>query len=143
MINEIFDKINEGEGQTKVKDLPMFEFGDNSDIGNYFVWHVKEFDAEGDFNAVNSAREYVKEMGMTVGPMCSDSPMGFASAEKHAHVAKWRNINSDEYDLLSGVIITLDPDGFREGGAAVVFFEDPEVPSVKMDEKIDIGKKGE
>ena len=85
------------------------------------VGKITPFKGKEDFEAVDIARDSVKKMGLKVGTMCGDEPMGLAP-ESFRYIAKWKNINSEEYVKLNGVIVS---ENFRNGAdVIVVLFND-------------------
>ncbi len=82
------------------------------------------FEPNGTFTAIHAAEKYLKEKGYTTGSMCRDEPIGFADADKYGYIAKWYNIAAEDRNLLDGVIIPYKGD-FREGGAEIIFFNEP------------------
>lgn len=87
------------------------------------LWR-REYPATGTFEAWRSAEAFLRELGYTVGSMCSDSPIGFADADTFGYVAKWYNIDVTDRAKLDGVIISND---FREGGCSILFFTTPKL----------------
>ena len=85
------------------------------------IIHAIEFAPNGTFSAISAAEVYLKELGYTIGSMCSQEPIGFAHG--FDYVAKWYNISNPERDQLDGIIVPKDE--FREGGALIIFFTTP------------------
>lgn len=85
------------------------------------------FEPKGTFEAINEARNYLKERGYTLGSMERDNPIGFADAERVGYISKWTNMTSAEQKQVDGVIILYKGD-FRDGGAEILFFEEPKEP---------------
>lgn len=84
---------------------------------------VKKFSlSERSFSAVNSAQEYAKSLGYSYGSMCMDEPIALAKGD--VSIAKWRNISSEEYPLIDGLLVSED---FRDGDVYVIIFEEGEV----------------
>lgn len=73
------------------------------------------YDADNDdfaFDVINEAERFLKEQGYAIGSMCRDEPMAFAKADKVSYIAKWRNIDENEYPMMDGVLL-CDERGFR------------------------------
>lgn len=87
-----------------------------------FVVDEIVFDACGTFEAIHQAENHLAKEGYTVGCLCNNEPMGFAKGVNY--VAKWRNIDPNDYPRLNGVIIS---DDFREGGVKIVYFAPSEL----------------
>ena len=77
----------------------------------------KEWTPSGDFGAVSKAEKWCKENGISVGSMCRNEPIGLV--EGSVSIAKWRNIDREEYERLDGLMLSED---FREGGVRIVLF---------------------
>jgi hypothetical protein len=77
---------------------------------------------EGTFASVSEAERRLREMGYTIGSMCSSEPIGFACNEKYDYIAKWRNIAPDERKKVDGVMISTD---WREGSVEIIWFSEP------------------
>jgi hypothetical protein len=60
------------------------------------------FDQSGDFSAINAARDWCGERGVSVGQMQRDEPMGLLVGEYF--ISKWRNMTKAERAELDGVI---------------------------------------
>lgn len=130
--NELFRRLNKVELKEviKVGDLDFgSEYYESTGIENFFVDYIKRFPSSGTFKAIWAAVKFLEDRGYGVGPMQRDAPRGFADIEKYGYISKWRNMEDEEKNFLSGVILP-DPE-FREGGAVVVFFKDPEEQIIK------------
>jgi len=91
-----------------------------SKIAGKKIVNVKTFKNNDDFDAYNKAVDELRNEGYQVGSMCSDDPIGFADNADIKYIAKWKNISSDEYPKLDGVIVSED---FRCNGCIVVYFK--------------------
>ena len=89
---------------------------------NRNVAHVELFKANGTFKAYYQAYNKLKKYGYMIGSMCGDSPIGFKDSELCSCISKWYNMNSNDKELLDGVMISED---FREGDVYIVFFNQP------------------
>lgn len=75
---------------------------------------TKSFQNTGEsFSGWQAALDWCRENGYSYGPMQAGSPTGIAKGE--VSIAKWRNIPSEDYHLLSG---TIEGD-FRDGTVTV------------------------
>ena len=77
---------------------------------------------EGTFASVSEAEKQLREMKYTIGSMSGNQPIGFACGEKYRYISKWYNMNSDEHNLLDGVMIS---DDWREGSVNIIWFNEP------------------
>jgi hypothetical protein len=68
-----------------------------------------------DFSIVDAYDAKIKELGLTMGPMCGDLPR--ALSKKDCYIAKWINIGQKEYPKLDGVVLCEDN---RNGTQAVI-----------------------
>lgn len=89
------------------------------------VLYSEEFKPGETFEAYYNAVGRLKELGYTIGSMCSQEPIGFADNNHCDYVAKWYNIPNEEKQLLDGVMIPVGD--FREGGAKILFFNPPKL----------------
>lgn len=62
------------------------------------------------FDIITDVRDHLKSEGFNIGSMCRDEPM--AISKQCTYIAKWRNIDYDEYNKMDGVIL-CDDRGFR------------------------------
>jgi hypothetical protein len=113
-----------GSNESKIKEAKVKDFnvGDAYGVQDFPVKMVKTFIKGGDFDAINAARDYLREKGYVIGSMQSDSPIGFAKAETTQYIAKWRNIDDEDKTMLDGIIVP--DDDFRDGGAKILFFHE-------------------
>ena len=77
---------------------------------------------EGTFSSVSEAEKQLREMGYRIGSMSGGQPIGFACGEKYNYISKWYNMNTDEHNLLDGVMIS---DNWREGSVDIIWFNEP------------------
>lgn len=71
-------------------------------IGKSMIF-TKTFEGNSeDFSATHDATEYAKKLGLTIGSMQSDAPMGLAKDAEY--VSKWRNLGSDVKHLDGAII---------------------------------------
>jgi len=114
-VNDIVsDYVNTGNKEGWwIKDIPVYSYKrfDKIDVAG-------EKDT---FGPISAAEKFLKEKGYSRGSMDGDSPIAFANADKYENIAKWHNIDREEYDKLDGVIVP-EPE-FREGGVVVLFFK--------------------
>jgi hypothetical protein len=75
----------------------------------------------GTFTAFYEAEKTLRELGYRTGSMCRNEPIGFMHG--YDYVAKWYNLSQEDKSSLHGLLLPLDE--FREGGARIVFFEEP------------------
>lgn len=73
----------------------------------------------GTFTAINAAESIVKEDGHKPGILCGDAPVAIAPGD-YRYVAKWHNIDRQEWPQLVGVMVS---DDFREGDVYICYFE--------------------
>jgi hypothetical protein len=82
-----------------------------------------------DFSALDAAREYLRNRGFSVAPLCGPEPVGFMYGDYS--IAKWHNLSSSDKRGLHGVLrgvggsprgnpvcITLDDDSPAEAKEA-------------------------
>jgi hypothetical protein len=83
------------------------------------------YPAAGTFEAIHAAEAWLKEQGYRIGSMCGDEPIAFADANKIEYIAKWRNIDREDYGKMDGIIVPgiMGNGDFREGTVTVIFFE--------------------
>ncbi|ABF12887.1 hypothetical protein Rmet_6028 (plasmid) [Cupriavidus metallidurans CH34] len=74
-----------------------------------------EFCQQGTWVALEAARAWCRENGLSVGQSCATGPSGLLFG-KVDWIAKWRNLAEDERDALHG---TMSGD-FREGPIVIV-----------------------
>ncbi|WP_321820912.1 MULTISPECIES: hypothetical protein [unclassified Burkholderia] len=74
-----------------------------------------EFNQKGTWAALDAARRWCRENGISVGQSCASGPSGLLFG-KIDWIAKWRNLTQDERDALHG---TMSGD-FREGPVVIV-----------------------
>ena len=60
------------------------------------------FDQQGDFAAIDAARKWCADRGISVGSMQRDDPMGLMVGDYF--IAKWRNLNARERKQLDETI---------------------------------------
>ena len=89
---------------------------------------VKQFENKDTFGAFYEAQESMRGQGYSVGSMCRDAPIALTKGD--THVAKWRNIDFEDWYKIDGLIVSKD---FREGNVAVILFEDKERYNPKAD----------
>lgn len=70
------------------------------------------FRAEGDFAALNEARQFLAAHGFSVGPEQRGAPIGVMLGD--VTIAKWRNLDAEEREDLHGQLWTVDG-SFRSG----------------------------
>ena len=78
------------------------------------------FKSKGTFTAITMAEKFLAKKGYRIGSMCGREPIAFAKSNQIDYIAKWKNISTDEYHKIDGVILP-DTD-FREGNSIVYFF---------------------
>jgi len=61
---------------------------------------VRTFSQQGDFEAVNAARDWCRENGISYAPLCGDAPVGLLYGDWA--IAKWRNLTPTERAQLDG-----------------------------------------
>lgn len=83
------------------------------------ITDAEYFEASGTFGAINAARDYVTRLGYATGSMQIDMPIAIAKDVRY--ISKWDNLGKD-LEKIQGVIIPMPE--FREGGAAVILFEE-------------------
>lgn len=101
----------------------------NREITQQIIFKQGVETKDGAFVAISEAEQYLRNKGYTIGIMCGDMPIGFAKTDKIDYIAKWRNISSDDYQRLSGIIIPFKPDdkprdGFRDSWVKILFFRE-------------------
>jgi hypothetical protein len=74
-----------------------------------------EFCQQGTWGALEAARAWCRENGISVGQSCATGPSRLLFG-KVDWIAKWRNLTEDEQDALHG---TMSGD-FREGPIVIV-----------------------
>ena len=74
--------------------------------------------SERDFGAVTEAENYVESLGMSIGSMQSDNPRALAKGK--LNIAKWWNIDKDDYQRIDGLMLS---DDYRNGSVVVVTFK--------------------
>lgn len=65
---------------------------------------LARFESTEDFEAVTKAEKFMSEAGYKIGSMCRDEPM--ACSKKASYIAKWRNIEIDEWPMVEAVIVS-------------------------------------
>jgi hypothetical protein len=78
---------------------------------------IARFDSTEDFEAVTKAKNFMLENGYRIGSMCGDEPM--ACAKDVSYIAKWRNIDIEEWPKVQAVIVSED----MRNGPAVECYE--------------------
>jgi hypothetical protein len=73
-----------------------------------------EFNQTGTWAALDAARSWCREHGISVGQSSATGPTGLLFG-KFGWIAKWRNLTPDEREALHG---TMDGD-FREGPVVI------------------------
>jgi len=88
-------------------------------LGDRKVAQVKEFKSDGsDFSAISLAEKYVRKLGYNKGSMCRDMPI--ALSKNANYIAKWRNIDPEEYSKIEAVLLS---NGMREDEVFFVRFK--------------------
>lgn len=72
-----------------------------------------------DFGAVTEAENWIQSMDYSIGSMQSDNPR--AIAKGNLNIAKWWNINKEEYPRIDGLMLSND---YRNGNVLVILFKD-------------------
>ena len=114
-LNTFSKFVNESEGNTENK---YDTYLDRQ------VTHEVAFPPEGTFDAIEKAKDYLREIGYKTGSMSGGDPIGFAQGVDY--IAKWYNIGREDRARLDGVIIP-EPD-FRDGGCRILFFNVKHLP---------------
>lgn len=65
-------------------------------------------DSKVDFDIDKQVESKVKELGFDIGTMCSDEPRALAKSGSYLYIAKWRNIDINEYNKLDGFVLCDD-----------------------------------
>lgn len=91
-------------------------------IGKSIVFE-KRFEASGTFGALNEAQKFCSTLGIAVGSLCRDKPIGLLVGE--ADIDKWRNLTPEDVRQLDGVLIA-DDGNFRDGPVTLLLAVDPE-----------------
>lgn len=79
----------------------------------------KTFDrTERDFGAVTQAEDYLEAAGYSIGSMQSDNPRALVKGK--LRIAKWWNIDREEYHRIDGLMLS---DDYRTGSVLVVLFK--------------------
>lgn len=60
------------------------------------------FDGEGDFHALESAREWCRKNGVSYGPLQCGDPVGLMVGDYD--ISKWRNLSAKDRAELDGVL---------------------------------------
>ena len=84
------------------------------------VGNIVTFNQTDDFEAYNTAVDFAKDLKLACGSMAREMPVALAPADKFSYIAKWYNIETNEYKHLSGVILGEDK---RNGPVAVALFD--------------------
>jgi hypothetical protein len=74
-----------------------------------------EFNQKGTWAALDAARAWCRENGISVGQSCATGPSGLLFG-KFGWIAKWRNLTPQKRDALHG---TMGGD-FREGPVVIL-----------------------
>ena len=69
------------------------------------------------FVAIGEAEKLATAYGYQIGSMCRNEPI--ALAKNANYIAKWKNINSDEWPKIEGLLLS---DDFRNGSVYLVEF---------------------
>lgn len=77
------------------------------------------FNAGETFEAISQARNFAKEMGLNCGSMQRDEPIALGDAKKYDYISKWRNLETQDFPNMAGVILS---DDMRNGSVAVALF---------------------
>jgi hypothetical protein len=97
-----------------------FESEDH-DVPKIDVVYAVEFVPSTGFDAINNAREYLKDLGYTIGSMQGSYPIAFATGVNY--ISKWDGLSGSDIPRLDGVVIPIP--SFRDGGNLVLFFKTP------------------
>ena len=78
-----------------------------------------EYDPNNDdeWNALESARTWLKENGYSYAPMCGPEPIGILFGD--FEIAKWRNLSTVERKELDGIITPFNGGRFRGNSCTV------------------------
>jgi hypothetical protein len=123
--NEEIDSISDPSKPIMRSDLvgsPYTEKIGYSRLPNLDIVHAVEFVPSGTFGANSNAERYLEEMGYKIGSMEGPNPIGFSN--KYNRISKWGNMTSEDHTKLDGVLIS-DGEGWREGGAIIMWFNPP------------------
>lgn len=78
-----------------------------------------EFTQKGTWTALEAARGWCRENGISVGQSCATGPSGLLFG-KFDWIAKWRNLTKTERDALHGIM----SGDFREGPVVIILKDD-------------------
>lgn len=92
---------------------------ERNSLGDREIVSKEKFRKTTTFSAVHRAEEKASKLGYSIGSMCRDEPIGLS--KKASYIAKWRNIDRDEYDKIEGVILSND---FREDDVYLIEFKE-------------------
>ena len=78
------------------------------------------------FSIATAVENKVDQLGLNIGSMESSEPRALADAQRVKYIAKWRNIDHEDYPQMDGFVLCSD---YRDGtDAYIILFEQVEVP---------------
>ena len=72
-----------------------------------------------DFSGYKNAQKHLESEGYTVGQLCY--PMPTAASKSYGYIAKWKNIQYEEWPGIQAMIVGKD---YRDSSCLVVFFKE-------------------